>query len=78
MKKGKIAESTIVKEIPLLTGEDKYKYLGILQADKILHNEVKLKAKKEYYGRIRAILKKGIAAKNTTSSIKAFAMPILR
>ena len=78
MKRGKVVDSPIVKSIPLLTGEDNYKYLGILQADKILHDEVKENARKEYFGRVRAILKKGVSAKNTTSSIKAFAMPILR
>ena len=77
MKKGKVVDSPIVKSIPLLTGEDNYKYLGILQADKMLHDEVKENARKEYFGRVRAILKKGVSAKNTTSSIKTFAMPIL-
>ena len=78
MKKGKVEHSPIVKGIPLLTGEDNYKYLGILQADKMLHEEVKNKTKKEYFERVRAILRKGMSARNTTSSIKAFAMPILR
>ena len=78
MKKGKVVNSPSVKSIPLLTGDDNYKYLGILQADTILHQEVKDNAKKEYFGRVRSILRKGVSVMITTSSIKIFAMPILR
>ena len=49
-----------------------------MQVDKILHDNVKESAKKECFGRVRAILRKGASGQNTTSSIKAFAMPILR
>jgi hypothetical protein len=78
IKKGEVIDSPVVKDTPLLTGDDNYRYLGILQADKVLHEEVKEIAKKEYLRRVRAILRKGISAKNTTSSIQSFAMPILR
>ena len=70
--------SPLIKDIPSLSGDDNYKYLGIIQADSILHDKVKENTKKEYYGRVRSILKKGVSAKNTTSAIKTFAMPILR
>ena len=78
MKKGEVVNSPLIKDIPSLSGDDNYKYLGIIQADSILHDKVKENTKKEYYGRVRSILKKGVSAKNTTSAIKTFAMPILR
>ena len=78
MKRGKVVNSPIVTGIPLLTGEENYKYLGILQADQILHEEIKDKTKKEYFGRVRLILRKGISYKNMTSSIRTSVMPTLR
>jgi len=41
-----------------MTGEETYKYLGITQADEILHKKVKNRATKEYFERVRGILKK--------------------
>ena len=46
MKVGKIVQSTKVRGIPTLTEEESYKYLGILEHDKILHEKAKIKAKK--------------------------------
>mmetsp|Transcript_33984 Transcript_33984/g.40688 ORF Transcript_33984/g.40688 Transcript_33984/m.40688 type:complete len:113 (+) Transcript_33984:422-760(+) len=42
---------TCVTEMPLLTNEDSYEYLGILQTDTILHDKVKEKSKNEYFKR---------------------------
>ena len=78
MKRGKICNSPIIDNIPLMTGEETYMYLGITHADEILHEKVKNRAKKEYFERVRGILKNKISAKNTTDSIWTFAMPILR
>ena len=78
MERGKIVDSPCVKEIPLLSAEDNYKYLGILQANSILHKEVKEKTKKEYFKRVRSILKAEINAKSTANAITTYAMPILR
>ena len=55
-----------------------YKYLGVLQANSILHEEVKEKTKKEYFKRVREILKAEIYAKFTANAITTYAMPILR
>ena len=76
--KGNISDSTIVKGIPLLSSEDNYKYLGLIQCDEIIQDKVKTNTKKEYFLRIRNILRADISANNVTSSIKAFAMPIMR
>ena len=78
MKKGKISNSPCVKGIPELSGEDSYKYLGILQTDTILHDKVKESTRKEYLQRVRKILKANINAKYTTDAIKTYAMPVLR
>ena len=78
IKHGKIENSECVKNIPLLSPNESYKYLGIAQNDTILHNQMKNKTKKEYFQRINAILKTEINAKNTTDAIKTYAMPILR
>ena len=78
IKKGDLINSPIVREIPLLSNEDSYKYLGIVQCDEIMHNNVKESTKKEYFARVRNILKSDISAKNVTSAIKTFAMPIMR
>ena len=76
--KGEISNTSIVKGIPLLSSEDIYKYLGLIQCDEIILDEVKTNTKKEYFSRIRNIVKADISAKNVTSAIKTFAMPIMR
>ena len=78
IKHGKIENSECVKNIPLLSPNESYKYLGIAQNNTILHNQMKNKTKKEYFQRINAILKSEINAKNTTNAIKTYVMPILR
>eukprot|EP00555_Chaetoceros_dichaeta_P006876 CAMPEP_0198254206 /NCGR_PEP_ID=MMETSP1447-20131203/4554_1 /TAXON_ID=420782 /ORGANISM="Chaetoceros dichaeta, Strain CCMP1751" /LENGTH=203 /DNA_ID=CAMNT_0043940173 /DNA_START=310 /DNA_END=921 /DNA_ORIENTATION=- len=52
-----------VTGIPLLTNEDNYKYIGILQTDIILHDKVKEKSKDEYFKRVRGITRAGINVK---------------
>ena len=53
MMNGKIEYSPETKDIPILKGEDSYKCLGILENNKILHKEAKMKAKKEFTKRLR-------------------------
>ena len=78
MKKGEIVNLPTVEGIPILENEDRYKYLGLLQSDKIMHEESKEKAKKEFLSRVRMILKAELNATNTTVAIKTYAMPIMR
>ena len=78
IEKGKITNSPCVEGIPLLTSEDNYKYLGILQNDIIIHDKVKEKTRKEYFQRVRGILKMEVNAEYTIDAIKTYAMPILR
>ena len=78
IEKGQIIDSPCVNDIPLLTPDESYKYLGILQADTIKHKEVKEKTKREYFKRVREILKSELNAKFTANAITTYAMPILR
>ena len=62
LKRGKIVKSHGI-QLPdeqimkSLKEEDSYKYLGILEADDIKHEQMKEKVKKEYLRRVRKILK---------------------
>ena len=78
IKNGKIYDSPWVTDIPLLSGEDSYKYLGVLECDAILHDRVKTGVKAEYLKRMREVLRADLPAKNTVTPISAFAMPVLR
>ena len=78
MKKGKVVNLPTVEGMPILENDDSYKYLGILQNNKIIHEKSKDKAKKEFLNRVRMILKAELNAKNTTDAIKTYAMPIMR
>ena len=45
-----------VKGIKLLQEGESYKYLGILEADKLLQEKMKLNVSKEYIIRLRKVL----------------------
>ena len=49
IKSGKQIYSPEVKNIPILEGDDSYKYLGVIQGNEILHEKAKKNAKKEFY-----------------------------
>jgi hypothetical protein len=83
LKRGKISEGgdlplydgTLIKELD----EDRgYKYLGILQSD--VNNKEKAKdiATKEYYRRIRLIMKSELNAGNSIRAINIWAIPVVR
>ena len=57
-KKGKMVishgtELPNEKVITSLEKVDSYKYLGVLEADEVMVNEMKVNVKKEYYFRVR-------------------------
>ena len=70
VKKGQIIDSPIIDKIPRMTTSDSYKYLGIAQANTILHEKTKNKTKKEFYNRVRGILKKEANEKYTSAAMK--------
>ena len=61
MKKGKIVKSDGIqlpngKVVISLEEGESYKYLGVLEADEVMVNEMKDKAKTAYYRRVRKVL----------------------
>ena len=78
MKRGKVVKSEgismpdgkMMKNIE----EGGYKYLGILEADGVKHEEMKDQIKKEYIRRVRNILKSKLNGGNTISAISSRAV----
>ena len=72
MKGGKVVKS---EGISMLDG---YKYLGILEADGVKHEEMKDQIKEEYIRRVRNILKSKLNGGNIISAINSRAVSIVR
>ena len=82
MKRGKIVNSDGIqlpndKVIKSLEGES-YKYLGVLEADEVMVNEMKDKVKKEYYRRVRKVLETKLNSGNVFKGINAWAVSVVR
>ena len=82
MKRGKVIKS---ERISMLDGkmiknieEGGYKYLGILEADGVKHEEMKDQIKKEYIRRVRNILKSKLNGGNIILAINSRAVSIVR
>ena len=84
MKRGKLSESKGIKmpDNKIIRGiedpEDEYKYLGILEIDDIKHVEMKKGLKKEYYRRLRKILKSKLNGGNIIEAINSRAVSVIR
>ena len=72
MKGGKVVKSEGIS-MP-----DGYKYLGILEADGVKHEEMKDQIKEEYIRRVRNILKSKLNGGNIISAINSRAVSIVR
>ena len=55
-----------------------YKYLGVLEADNIKHNEIKKEITKEYVARSRRILRSHLYARNKIDTINIYSVAVLR
>ena len=83
MKRGKKSKSEGI-ELPdgqlikNLEDEDAYKYLGILEADTIKNKEMKATLTKEYFRRIRKVLKSKLNGGNIISAINSRAVSLIR
>ena len=81
--KGKLIKSsciildieTIIKE---LDPEECYKYLGVNEGDGINHTKMKEKIRKEYYRRVRLVLKTELNSKNRIEAINSLAIPVVQ
>ena len=83
MKAGKLVsvggmELSSGELIPELESEKGYKYLGILEADDIMHTEMKDKIKKEYYRRARQLTSSKLNGGNTIRAINSRAVSLVR
>ena len=82
MKRGK---RTVSRGIKLPNGEEMgdpenggYKYLGILELDKVLCDEMKEKVRNVYFKRLKLLLKTKLNNGNLFSAINAWAVAIIR
>ena len=65
---------TVIEE---LEQESTYKYLGVSEGDGIQHSAMKEKIRKEYYGRVRIVLKTELNAANKFEAINTLAIPVV-
>ena len=66
------------KVITSLEKGESYKYLGVLEADELMVNEMKDKVKKEYYGRVRKVLETKLNSGNVFKAINTSAVSVVR
>ena len=59
-------------------GEEGYKDLGILEKGNICQEEMKESIRKEYFKRLRAILKSKLNAKHVFQAINTWVLPTVR
>ena len=82
MEKGKIVKSVGIelpdgKVIKSLQEGESYKYLGILEVDKILE-KMKLNVLKEYIRRLRKVLKSKLNGRNIVHGVNTWAVSLIR
>ena len=82
-KRGKVVRSQAIKlpdEKVIMSLQDNkgYKYLGILQVDKVEGQEMKEKIKNEYKRRVRKVLKMKLNGENTIEWINIWAVSLIR
>ena len=83
MKAGKLVsvggmELSSGEVIPELESDKGYKYLGILEANDIMHTEMKVEIQKEYYRRVRQLTSSKLNGENTIRAIHSRAVSLVR
>ena len=82
MRRGKKIEddgiSMLDEQVIEDLGEESYKYLEILEADKIKMEEMKGKVRKEYYRRIRKVLESKLNGGNIIKAMNTWAVAAVR
>ena len=58
--------------------QESYKYLGILEADRFLEKKMKLKVSKEYFERLKKVLKSKLNGGNLVQGVNTWAVFFLR
>ena len=82
LKRGKVVEfdgitltdDKVIKQ----TGEDGYKYLGILESNEIMETQMKQIFKKEYARRLKLVLKSKLNGRNKILAINTWAVSSIR
>ena len=69
-EKGKIVKSVGVKKS--LQEREHYKYLRILEADRFLGQEMKLKVSKEYFRRLKKVLRSKLNGGNLVQGVNTW------
>ena len=80
-EKGKPVKSQGIKlddEVVVNVGEDGYKYLGILEWDKIQESKMKEIFTKEYLRRTRLVLQSKLNGRNRINAINTWVVSLLR
>ena len=65
-------------QLRALGEEESYKYLGVLEADHVLHEESKERLKKEYIIRVKRCLKSKLNGGNMVKAINTWAVSLMR
>ena len=82
IKKGKLVQTENIilpndDAIQSLDNSTTYKYLGIFESNEIKTKAMKKHLQKEYFTRVKKILKTSLNSKNTIDAINTFAVPAL-
>ena len=75
-EKGKIVKSVGVKKS--LQEREHYKHLGILEADRFLGQEMKLKVSKKYFRRLKKVLRSKLNGGNLVQGVNTWPVSLLR
>ena len=82
MKRGKLVESEDInlgnRESIKAIDLEAYKYLGILEADKIKENEMKEMFSKEYLRRTKLIMRSKLNGRNKIMAVNIWAVSLMR
>ena len=76
-KKHRDLEITDDVEIKSLELNEGYKYLGMMESNGIHDKTMRDKVKKEYYHRIRTILRTQLNSRNKMMAINSLAIPVI-
>ena len=83
IKRGKMVEKKGIelpdgKVLEALKEGDGYKYLGILEAEQVLHGKMKENVQSEYFRRVRKILESKLNGGNLVKGINTWAVSLIR
>ena len=69
-----LANGEVIKRIT----EEGYTYLGVMELDQVMEEEMKKKITKEYYRRLKLVLKSKLNGRNIILAINTWAVAVIR